>query len=51
MMVWSLTETKAWFGQSPHFTLGFSHTPRTYSFVQAGAYPFFPVRLFSQSFG
>jgi len=45
MMVWSLTETKAWFGQSPHFTLGFSHTPRTHSFAQAGAYPFLPLQL------
>jgi hypothetical protein len=50
-MTLSSTGRKAWFGHSPHFTRGFSHTPRTHSFPQAGAYPLRAVRVFDQNLG
>src|SRR5437773_1214280 len=50
-MIFCDTETKAWFGHTPHLTRGFSHTPCTHSFEQAGAYPFLPVLALDQSRG
>jgi hypothetical protein len=46
-----LSGKNAWFGQSLHFTLGFSQTPRTHSLLQAGEYPFLPVFVLTHSFG
>ena len=50
-MIWSLTGIKAWFGHSPHLTRGVSQTPRTHSFLQAGAYPFLPSFWLTRSVG
>ena len=45
------TGTNAWFGHSPHLTLGFPQTPRTHSFAQAGEYPLRPCFAFSRRLG
>src|SRR3972149_239052 len=50
-MTWSVTGRKAWLGHSPHFTRGFSQTPRTHSFAHAGAYPLRRVVVLVQSLG
>lgn len=50
-MTWSVTGRNAWFGHSPHLTLGFSQMPRTHSFEHAGAYPLLPLLALVQSLG
>ena len=50
-MTSSVTGRKLRSEQSPHFTRGFSQTPWTHSFAQAGACPAFPVRRLSNRRG